>query len=344
MTFWDHLEVFRGGSLRIVGVLLVLMVGTFSLMTKFYDPFVLGPTTQDFFLYRLLPNFRGDFHVDIININVASQFLTHVSTSFWFALVLAFPYVIWEIWRFVSPALYNNEKRPVRFAFLFGTGMFYLGCAVGYCVVFPFTFRFLTEYQLSADIVNQISLNSYMSNFLTLVFVMGLVFEMPLLIWLLSNMGLIDKSFLRKYRRHAIVILVILAAIITPSGDPFTLTVVFTPLYLLYELGILLARKPEPDDDDTPTDKTPVPTTTAPISETKASTSSADPSPSASAESAEPASTETDESAESTETGNAADPPTAESAEAPATEPEAVESETYDPEAPPKRLDDYYAS
>ena len=261
MTFWDHLEVFRGSALRIIVVLLVLMVGTFSLMTKFYDSFVLGPTTQDFFLYRLLPNFHGEYHVDIININVASQFLTHVSTSFWFALVLAFPYVIWEIWRFVSPALYNNEKRPVRFAFLFGTGMFYLGCAVGYCVVFPFTFRFLTEYQLSADIVNQISLNSYMSNFLTLVFVMGLVFEMPLLIWLLSNMGIIDKTFLRKYRRHAIVILVILAAIITPSGDPFTLTVVFTPLYLLYELGILLARKPAPeeDEDDTHNGNTLVP-------------------------------------------------------------------------------------
>ena len=279
MTFWDHLEVFRGGSLRIIGVLLVLMVGTFSLMTKFYDPFVLGPTSDQFFLYRLLPNFRGEFHVDIININVASQFLTHVSTSFWFALVLAFPYVIWEIWRFVSPALYKNEKKPVRFAFLFGTGMFYLGCAVGYCVVFPFTFRFLTEYQLSADIVNQISLNSYMSNFLTLVFVMGLVFEMPLLIWLLSNMGLIDKSFLRKYRRHAIVILVILAAIITPSGDPFTLTVVFLPLYMLYELGILLARKPEPEEDEetsgdnTPTDNTPVPTSTAPISEPSAASS-----------------------------------------------------------------------
>ena len=260
MTFWDHLEVFRGGALRIVGVLLVLMVGTFSLMTQFYDSFVLGPTTSDFFLYKLLPNFKGEYHVDIININVASQFLIHVSTSFWFALVLAFPFVIWEIWRFISPALYTQEKRPVRFAFLFGTGMFYLGCAVGYCIVFPFTFRFLTEYQLSAEITNQISLNSYMSNFLTLVFVMGIVFEMPLLIWLLSNIGIIDKSFLRQYRRHAVVILLILAAVITPSGDPFTLTVVFVPLYALYELGILLARKPDSEDESEDSDSTAVTT------------------------------------------------------------------------------------
>lgn len=338
MTFWDHLEVFRGAALRIVGVLLVLMVGTFTLMTKFYDPFVLGPTTDKFFLYRLLPNFHGEFHVDIININVASQFLTHVSTSFWFALVLAFPYVIWEIWRFVSPALYNNEKRPVRFAFLFGTGMFYLGCAVGYCVVFPFTFRFLTEYQLSADIVNQISLNSYMSNFLTLVFVMGLVFEMPLLIWLLSNMGIIDKSFLRKYRRHAIVILVILAAIITPSGDPFTLTVVFTPLYLLYELGILLARKPDPeDDDDTPTDNTPVPTTTAPISQTETATEASEASETVEATDAADAEELAETPAEGTATPD-------DTSDATPSEAEDVEPEPYDPEAPPKHRYDPYAN
>lgn len=121
--------------------------------------------------------------------------------------------------------------------------MFFLGCAVGYCLVFPFTFRFLTEYQLSASIVNQISLNSYMGNFLMLVFVMGIVFELPLLAWLLSKLGLVNKAFFRRYRRHAVVILLVLSAIITPSGDPFTLMVVFLPLYLLYELGILIVRE-----------------------------------------------------------------------------------------------------
>lgn len=251
MTFWDHLEVFRWSLVRIAAVTVALMFVYFALLRTFYDSFVLGPTTSDFFLYKIIPQFRGDYHVDIININVASQFMTHVTTSFWFALVTAFPYILWEVWHFVSPALYPGEQRPVRFAFLFGTGMFYLGCVVGYSVVFPFMFRFLTEYQLSADITNQISLNSYMSNFLTMVFVMGLVFEMPLLIWLLSRMSLIDKTFLRTYRRHAIVALLALAALITPSGDPFTLTVVFTPLYLLYELGILMAqpRKEEPEEE-----------------------------------------------------------------------------------------------
>ena len=261
MSFWDHLEVFRSSLFRVLGVLLVFMIIYFSILRLFFDSFVLGPTTSDFFLYRWIPYFKSDFHIDIININVASQFMTHVSTSFWFALVTAFPFVIWELWRFVSPALYTNEKRPIRFAFSFGTGMFYLGCLVGYCIVFPFTFRFLTEYELSADITNQISLNSYMGTFLMMIFVMGIVFEMPLLIWVLSRIGLVNKQMLRKYRRHAIVALLILAAIITPSGDPFTLTVVFVPLYLLFELGIVLARPAEKEEDD---DEEPAPADSKP--------------------------------------------------------------------------------
>ena len=253
MSFWDHLEVFRGSLIRIVIILLVFMVISFLALPYIYNPVILGPTHGDFFLYRWLPIFKPGFSCEIININVASQFMTHVTTSFWRALVLSFPVLIYELWKFVSPALYKNESRPVGFAFFFGTAMFYLGCIIGYCIIFPFMFRFLTEYELSAEITNQINLGSYMHSFLMMIFVMGLVFELPLLIWLLSRLGIIDRSFLRKYRRHAIVILLVLAAIITPSGDPFTLMVTFTPLYLLYELGILLARAPapeEPDDED----------------------------------------------------------------------------------------------
>lgn len=259
MSFWDHLEVFRGSLVRIVIVLVAFMVVSFIAMPYIYTPVILGPTHGDFFLYRLLPIFKPDFSCELININVASQFMTHVTTSFWLALVLSFPILIWELWKFVSPALYKNESRPVGFAFLFGTGMFYLGCAISYCIIFPFMFRFLTEYELSSEITNQINLSSYMHSFLMMIFVIGLVFELPLLIWVLSKLGIIDRSFLRKYRRHAIVILLVLAAIITPSGDPFTLMVTFTPLYLLYELGIVLARKPqpeEPDEDDEEGDDT----------------------------------------------------------------------------------------
>ena len=121
--------------------------------------------------------------------------------------------------------------------------MFYIGCAVGYFLVFPFTFRFLMEYELSPHIQNQINLSSYIGNFTMLIMVMGIVFEMPLLAWLLSQFGILHKSFLREYRRHAIVILLVAAAIITPSGDPFTLMLVFVPLFVLYEMSILVVRK-----------------------------------------------------------------------------------------------------
>lgn len=261
MTFWDHLEELRWVLFRVAGALLLFMVASFSLMPYLFDHFVLGPTSSDFFLYRwfchvsgrlpFLPDFCNDsYHVDIININVASQFLTHITTSFWFAFVLSFPYLIFEVWRFVSPALYQNEKRSVGLAFTAGTFMFFLGCAVGYTVVFPLTFRFLTEYQLSDSIANQISLNSYMGNFLMMIFIMGVVFELPLLAWLLSKIGLVTKSFFRKYRKYAVVLLLVLAAVITPSGDPFTLTVVFLPLYLLYELSILFVKEGEKEEEN----------------------------------------------------------------------------------------------
>lgn len=254
MTFWDHLEALRWTIFRVAIALAIVVIGVFIVLPDIFDEFVLGPTKGDFFVYKwfsflsvgkgggLMPNFSNDFHVDIININVASQFLSHISTSFWFALVIVFPYLIYEIWKFISPALFPNEKKGVKMAFIFGTFLFFMGCAVGYCLVFPLTFRFLTQYQVGLEIVNQISLNSYLSNFLTIIFIMGLVFELPMLSWILSLLGILKKDFLKKYRRHAIVVLVALAAVITPSGDPFTLTIVFLPLYLLYETSILVVK------------------------------------------------------------------------------------------------------
>ena len=263
LTFWGHLDVLRTSLFHIVIALVICMAGGFIALQYIFDSFVLGPTHGDFFLYRWLssvgkvipfaPDFSGDgFHVDIININVASQFMVHMTTAFWLALLLAFPYVLYELWAFIRPALYPKEKKNVGTAFFFGAGMFYLGCAVGYTVVFPFTFRFLTTYQLSAEITNQISLNSYMSNFLVIIFIMGVVFEIPLLAWVLSQLGLISRPFLREYRKHAVVVLLILAAVITPSGDPFTLAVVFIPLFLLYELAILVVRPGSPESGEDP--------------------------------------------------------------------------------------------
>ena len=257
MSFWDHLEVLRWALFRSACVLMVVMIGTFIAMPYIFDRFVLAPTNNDFFTYRWLNAIgRGivklspDFDVQIININVASQFMTHISTSISMAAVIAFPYFIWEIWKFIEPALFEDEIKHLRPAFLGGTLMFYIGCAIGYTLVFPFTFRFLVEYNLSPSITNQINLQSYIDNFTMLILVMGIVFEMPLLAWLLSLFGILKKSFLREYKKHAVVVLLISAAIITPSGDPFTLMLVFVPLYVLYELSILVVRDKKEKDTE----------------------------------------------------------------------------------------------
>lgn len=257
MSFWDHLEVLRWAVFRSACVLAVIMVGTFIAMPYIFDRFILAPTSNDFFTYRLINRIgRGmvslspDFDVQIININVASQFMTHISTSISLAAVIAFPYFIWEIWKFIEPALFEDEIKHLRPAFLGGTFMFYIGCAIGYLLVFPFTFRFLVEYNLSSSITNQINLQSYIDNFTMLILVMGIVFEMPLLAWLLSLLGILRKDFLREYKKHAVVVLLVAAAIITPSGDPFTLMLVFIPLYVLYELSILVVKDKKQEEDN----------------------------------------------------------------------------------------------
>lgn len=253
MPFWDHLEEFRWTLIRSIAALVVFAVVGFAFMPFIYDQVIMAPSRADFFLYRylcqataafsFLPDFCDDnFHVDIINIQLASQFFRHMSTSFWLALILTFPYLAFELWRFVRPALYEHEKAKVRWVVFFGTIMFFIGCAVGYCLVFPMTLRFLASYQLSDTIVNHISLDSYMDNFLMLVFIMGIIFELPIVSWLLSQLGLLDKSFFKQYRRHAIVALLIASAFITPSSDPFTLSVVFVPLYFLYELSAFFVK------------------------------------------------------------------------------------------------------
>ena len=256
MSFWDHLDALRKILFRIFAFVSIVAVVLFAYMKELFDVLILAPTRNDFFVYKwlndlsktlpILPDFViGEFHVKIININLSSQFFIHMSTSFYFALVLSFPFVIYQFFLFVKPALYANERKNAGMAFLGGNLLFYIGLAVGYVMVFPLTLRFLAGYQLSTYIENSVSLDSYMDSFLMLCFIMGLVFELPLLSWFLSQMGILNRGFFNKFRKHAIVILLIIAAFITPSSDPFTLMVVFLPIYMLWELSALVV-KPKP--------------------------------------------------------------------------------------------------
>ena len=254
MSFWDHLDALRSVLVKMCLVVVVFAIGLFAAMPLIFDNVIMAPCRGDFVLYRLfeqvtavlpgVPAFSTQgFHVDLINIQLASQFFIHMSTSFYLALVLAFPVLVYLLWTFISPALYAHEKRGVRVAFVLGIAMFFVGVAVGYLVVFPVTLRFLADYHVSAMVPNQISLDSYMDTFMMLIFVMGLIFELPLLSWLLGRLGVLNRGFFGRYRRHAVVGLLVLAAFITPTGDPFTLTIVFLPIYVLYELSALLVPR-----------------------------------------------------------------------------------------------------
>lgn len=253
MSFWDHLEVFRRLIFRVIIVWLILAVAFFIAMPYLFDKVILAPCHHEFVFYGLLrvigeklgltgSFFTQYFEVRLININLASPFLVHMSTSFWMAVVVSVPYLFFELWRFVKPGLYQNERKYVEKALYIGSFLFFIGVLLGYFMVYPLTLRFLATYELSASIENQISLNSYIDNFMMLSLLMGLVFEFPLFTWILSLTGVLKKDMLRKYRRHAIIVIFFIAAIITPTSDPFTLTLVAVPLCLLYELSILLIK------------------------------------------------------------------------------------------------------
>lgn len=259
MTFWDHLEALRWMLVRVFSALGIFIIGGFAFIPWIFEHVIMAPIDNQFFLYRWLAkmsetvaimpdDLTRPFHVSIINIRLSSQFFLHMSLSFWLALLITFPYLVYEVWKFICPALYENERKSMRFTFVFGTVMFFIGCVVGYSVVFPLTLRFLYNYQLSASISNQLSLDSYMDNFLMLVFMMGIVFELPLVSMLLGKVGILHRGFFSAYRRHAVVALLVVSAFITPSSDPFTLMAVFTPIYILWELSAFLV-KPAPKDD-----------------------------------------------------------------------------------------------
>lgn len=259
MGFFDHLEIFRGVLFKSLISLLMLFIAYMFLMDRLFDLIILAPCNNNFILYQwicelsnwcrltlhldVLPEFCSkEFNVKIININLASQFLIHMSTSFWLAFLTSLPIILYFIWDFVKPALYPKEKKNAEKIFILGGVLFSIGAIIGYIIVFPLTLRFLIGYDLSNTIENQLSLDSYISSFILLVVAMGLVFELPVVAMLLSKFGLLTKGFLRKYRKHAILISLILSAVITPSGDPFTLMAVFLPIWFLYECSIFLVK------------------------------------------------------------------------------------------------------
>ena len=236
MSFWDHLDVLRGTLFRSALSVFLASIVMFCFKDFLFGKVILAPSRPDFFMYTIL---GGGVSMQLINTEVSAQFFVHLKVSFICGLVIAFPYIIYEIWKFIAPALYDNEMRSVRKAFLGSALLFYAGVATGFCLIFPVTLSFFQGYTVSDAIANTITLNSYISMFSSMVILFGIVFEFPVLIAILSNMGIVTREMLTKYRKHAFVGVLIVAAVITPA-DPFSMLIAAAPLYLLYELSVIV--------------------------------------------------------------------------------------------------------
>lgn len=245
LTFWGHLDVLRGYLIRIIVVTAVCAAVAFGCKETLFA-IVLAPSRPDFVVYRLMG--VEPFRLELVNIGLTEQFMIHVKTALYAGVLAASPYVIYVLYQFVAPALYSREKhyatRVVCGAYL----MFVVGTLVNYFMVFPLTVRFLGTYQVSADIHNMLSLQSYMDTLLAMSLVFGILFEIPVLSWLLAVFGLLRAEWMQRYWRHALVATVMVAAVITPTGDIFTLAVVSLPIWLLYQASILIVRVTNPGD------------------------------------------------------------------------------------------------
>ena len=239
MTFWDHLDVLRSSLIRMAVAVCVFAIAAFVMKDELFA-IVLAPRSSDFVTYQLMG--VEAFHISLMNTGLTEQFMIHMRTAIYAGILLASPYILYELFRFVSPALYQNERRYAVWIVGAAYVMFIMGTLVNYFVVFPLTVRFLGTYQVSPDVANMLTLQSYIDTLLGMSLVMGVVFELPVVCGLMGRMGIINNRMMAQYRRHAIVAILIVAAIITPTTDVFTLFVVALPIYLLYELSIQIVK------------------------------------------------------------------------------------------------------
>lgn len=251
MSFVDHLEELRWHVIRPIIAILVLTVVAFFAKEIVFGWIILGPSKPDFWTYRMLCQLAdyvgyADLCVKELNFTLqsrqmAGQFSMHLTSSFAVGFVLAFPYAFWEIWSFVAPGLYPKEKKAAQGAVFYVTFLFVLGVLFGYYVVSPLMINFLANYQLDPTILNQFDITSYVSTLLMMVLACGLMFQLPMVILVLAKAGIVGPAFLREYRKHAIVVILIIAALITPSPDVLSQILVALPLLVLYEISIFLA-------------------------------------------------------------------------------------------------------
>jgi len=252
MSFWDHLEELRWHIMRSIIAVLILAIIAFLNRKIVFDYIILAPSSSDFITNRALCKFGElihvsalciqNLHLQIINISMSGQFLTHMYISTVAGFIVAFPYILFEIWTFIKPALYDKEQKYSKGAVFVSSLLFLLGVLFSYFLIVPLTVNFLGNYQVSASVLNQVSLKSYINTVVSVTFAVGVVFELPILVYFLTKVGVITPDFLIKNRKYMFVVLLILSAIITPP-DMFSQIMVVIPLMGLYEISIRVSKR-----------------------------------------------------------------------------------------------------
>jgi len=258
MTFLEHLEVLRGHLLRSLLSIGVFAIVAFLLKDVIFDHILLAPKATDFWTNRMLCKLGdllnttklciNDVEIDLINIDLSGQFKIHLNIAFFGGLILAAPYIFWELYRFIMPALKEKERKYSGGMVYYTSGLFLAGILFGYFMIVPLTLNFLGGYQVSEQVSNQINLRSYIGTVTSLVFATGLIFELPVLVYFLSKVGIVTPKFMRRYRKHAIVVILVVAGIITPP-DIFSQILVSIPMYLLYEVSIFISARIQRERD-----------------------------------------------------------------------------------------------
>jgi sec-independent protein translocase protein TatC len=251
MTFFDHLDDLRWTIFRSMIAIVVFAIVAFIFKNFIFDDIILAQKKPDFITYRLLCLAADKFNISglclqlpdvkLINLTMGGQFVTHVYVSIVVGFIAAFPYVSWEFWKFISPALLQNEKKKTRTFVFYISLLFFTGVLMGYFLITPISIQFLLAYNVSDQVVNTISLTSWISFTSSMWFATGLVFELPVFVYFLARLGIITPAFMKKNRKIALVIILFLAAIITPSPDMFSQSLVAIPLWILYEISIIVA-------------------------------------------------------------------------------------------------------
>jgi len=253
MSFFDHIDVLRKHLLRALAVIFVLTLGAFYFTDFIFNTIIMGPKDPSFWTYRMLcklvekyPSLGADLCITridakIINTEMAGQFTLQLNSCVMVGIVLGIPYLLFEIWLFVKPALHDTERKSASGFVAFASFLFFLGILFGYYIICPLSINFLTNFTVSTEIENTFTIDSYLSSVMTLTLGSGIIFQLPVIIYILSKLGVMTPAFMRASRRYSTVLILIIAAIVTPTADPYTMLIVAMPLFLLYELSIYIS-------------------------------------------------------------------------------------------------------